>query len=387
MNNTTELQVVLEQKVGFFTGNFDEIKESLEVKVSEYANMVYSEENYMTAKKDAANLRKLKNSIDEKRIATKKAYMVPAENFDKQCKELIEIVDKSLYPIATQIDIFEEKRRSSKKEAIFAYFQEHVIGLEEYAVFMDVFVEQMLNVNYSIKQWKLDIDNYLTKIETDVKTLSDTNSEFSWKALEDYKVNKDLGRAFKTITLLEEQKREIIAKERAKIEEEKRKQEEELRVKAEAERMAREMLEKERIEKIRQEEEQKRQAELQKERALQAELRRKQEEQARVERERLEAERDRQLAEQRAEFEKKEKERYEREQKLQEEILKKRREDEEKEKARLEKERLVQERMEQAMLLHETYRLLVTGLSKKELLELADVVKAKGYKFTSMKED
>ncbi len=321
---TKELVVNLETQIGLFKGNFKEIKQDLTMMVSQYDGLVYSEDNEKMAREDAAQLRKLRKAIDEKRISTKKEYMKPAELFDEQCKELLGVVDLTIEPIAKQCDEFDKKRRGIKKEAIFKYFQDNITGLEEYAMFTDVFTDQMLNVNYSIKQYKLDINNYVTKIQTDVKTLEDTESEFAWKALEDYKKNKDLAAAFKTITLLEEQKRAILEKERREREEIERKKEEERRIQAEAERRARERIEQERIEaeraRVREEERKKAEAE-----------RLVREEAERVERERI-------LAEQKAEFERLEAERKERERLEREEI--------EKERKRLEAERVEREIIE-----------------------------------------
>ncbi|MFI3171730.1 MAG: DUF1351 domain-containing protein [Clostridia bacterium] len=408
-----ELQIVLEQKVGFFTGNFEQVREELKVKVSEYADLVYSEDNFIMAKEDAAKLRKLSNMIDSKRIETKKAYMRPAEEFDNQCKELKRVVDDTIRPIAMQIEEFDTKRKTLKKDKIFEYFQTKSVGLEMYAVFMDVFDEKMLNVSYTIKQYKLDIDNYVTKIGTDVKTLGDTGSEFAWKALEDYKANKDLGRAFKTITLLEEQKREIIAKERAAAELIKAKEEEERRIKAEAERIAREMIEKEKLEAERQKVIEAERIKREQERLIEE----AKQEQARLEREAIEKiERDRLLAEQKAQFEKDEAIRIEAERveqakqkeadrlaQIEFERMQKELEEERAEMDRIEAEKAEARRIEQEEVeriakevaekiriekeANQTYTMFVLNLTKTELFELAEHLKLKGYSYKSTKDN
>ena len=83
-----EINVLVDQKNGAIGFNFEEIKVVLKNGLEEYRHMEFTEESKKEAKATVASLRKLKKSVNEKRLEVKNSFMVPYNNFEAQVKEL-----------------------------------------------------------------------------------------------------------------------------------------------------------------------------------------------------------------------------------------------------------------------------------------------------------
>ncbi len=283
-----DLQVIVSQKPAEISFNFDEIKQSLSDQMEIYKSMEVTEEVLAERKKDIATLRKIAKAIDDKRKEVKASYMLPYDKFEKQAKELVEIVNQPIELINRQVKEFEEKQKAEKKQKAYDYYLEKIVGHEDVLSFEEVFKESWLNVVTSLKSIKADIDQYIADRLADLETITAMHSEIEDKALSVYKSTHRLADAIKIINDYEAQKRAILEAEerRRKQEEERRKQEaerlkreEEARV--ERERIAREAADKKAREdefaRIRTEERAKAEAEMRKLREAE-ELKRKEEE-------------------------------------------------------------------------------------------------------------
>ena len=62
-----ELQVVVQQEVGKINWNFEELKAAILEKVQQYTGVIYDDSVIADAKKDFAELRKIKTSIESRR--------------------------------------------------------------------------------------------------------------------------------------------------------------------------------------------------------------------------------------------------------------------------------------------------------------------------------
>ena len=82
---STDLSVVRGLQI---TANFDELKAELTQKVESYRQMVVTPETTAAAKADLANLRRVQKDIDTVRLAWKREYMAPWDEFEAKCKEL-----------------------------------------------------------------------------------------------------------------------------------------------------------------------------------------------------------------------------------------------------------------------------------------------------------
>ena len=113
-----EINVLVDQKNGVIGFNFEEIKEVLKNGLKEYKNMEFTEDSKKEAKATVASLRKLKKSVNDKRLEVKKSFMIPYNTFESQVKELDALIDEPINLINNQIEEFERKRIAEKKAMI-----------------------------------------------------------------------------------------------------------------------------------------------------------------------------------------------------------------------------------------------------------------------------
>lgn len=110
---------VLPQTVEF---NCEELKNQLAPKLAFYKNLVVTENGIKDAKMDKANLNKLKDAIETKRKEVKKQLLLPYDTFEKQCKEIVAMIDEPVKIIDKQIKAFDEIRKNQKYSELQAYF-------------------------------------------------------------------------------------------------------------------------------------------------------------------------------------------------------------------------------------------------------------------------
>ena len=218
-------QYQLPEKVGF---NYEELKNELQAKVSQYETLIYSDEQIKEAKTDKANLNKLKKALNDERIRLQKEYMIPFNEFKAKIDELISIIDKPVGLIDKQVKEYEEQKKTEKLEKIKEYWQEKEKPFAiEFERIMDV---KWLNSSVAMKNIHLTIDTMIDRINLDLDTLSNL-PEFSFEAKDVYKTTLDLGKSINEAHRLAEMAKRKAEEERLAAE---RKAEAE-RQKAEAE--------------------------------------------------------------------------------------------------------------------------------------------------------
>ena len=79
-----------------------------------------------SAKSDKATINKKKKALNDKKVEVKKEYISPLENFEKQVKELVEIIDKGVNNIDTQVKDFEKKEVDEKLKDIMESIYGHM---------------------------------------------------------------------------------------------------------------------------------------------------------------------------------------------------------------------------------------------------------------------
>lgn len=257
------LQVVVKQKLGVITSNFEDIKKAATDKAAEYKGIVVTKDTTKDAKADIAELRRYQKDINERKKEVKDSYMQPYDEFEKQCKEVIGILEVPIDLMDKQVKEFEQTQRDERKAAIKDYF-DNKIGDIDFISFDDVFVLTWIsNMSTTMKSIKAEIDGRINTVKQDLDAIKAFGSEVEEKAISAYKTSKKLADAITIINDYQKQKAAILAQEEARRKaEEERKREEEIRLKQEEDRRAREAEER----RIR-EEERKKQEEIERVRA------------------------------------------------------------------------------------------------------------------------
>lgn len=172
--------------------NFAELKEEITAKAELYKNMVYTEDTIKEAKADKATLNKFIKVLEDKRKDVKKQCLQPYEDFEKQIKELVAIVNEPVQLIDSQVKAYDEKRKAEKLDQIKAIWEES--NHPEWLSCNMIFDNRWLNVTFSLKQVQDAITERLTQINTELTTLNSL-TEFAFEAVEVYKNTLDVNRA------------------------------------------------------------------------------------------------------------------------------------------------------------------------------------------------
>jgi hypothetical protein len=229
-----EIRVNVEQKNGVIGFNFEEIKEKLNSELEIYKNMIFTEESKTEAKKTIASLRKLKKSVNDKKLEVKKSFMIPYTNFEAQVKELDNLIDEPINFINNQVEEFERKRVEEKKSLISEIYTEIMAEHEEasgYLPLQRIYDSKWENATTTKKAITEAIAERVDHVEKDLGIIRSMGLEFEDKGIEKYKATLELSDAIEVMNQYQKQKEEIL---RRQEEEAKRKAEEEARKASEA---------------------------------------------------------------------------------------------------------------------------------------------------------
>lgn len=216
-----ELKILSPQEGGFvreIRWNNMELKTEIEEKMKEYKTLAFTEETIKEAKADRAKLNKLRTAFEDERKRIKKLCMAPYDEFEKQVKELIALIDEPIRLIDSQIKEVEEKRRDDKRKEIEALFP--TIGFQAFVTLDMIWDEKWLNATVSMAKVEEQMKSRMYQIGDDVFTIHGL-PEFSFEAMDVYKNTLDLTKAIQEGHRLSE-----IQKRKAAYEEEQRKKEE-----------------------------------------------------------------------------------------------------------------------------------------------------------------
>ena len=240
-----EINLLVEQKNGTIGGNFEELKTALKAELEVYKNMVFTEEVKPEARKAVANLRKLKKSMNDKKLEVKKNFMVPYTDFEAQVKELDKLIDEPINFISGQIEEFERKRVEERKKLISDIYTEIITEhdtVAEYLPLQRIYDSKWENSTTTRKTIKEGIMKHVEHVEKDLATIRSMESEFEDKGIAKYKTTLELSDALTTMNQYQKQKEDILRRQeeeaRRAAEEEKRKAEDEVHKAAEGEQKA-----------------------------------------------------------------------------------------------------------------------------------------------------
>ena len=211
----------LPQNISF---NFEELKAELTEKVRLYETIVYTDDQIQEAKKDKANLNKLKKALNDERIRREKEYLAPFNAFKAQINEIIGIIDKPVTVIDKQVKAYEDQKKQEKKEKIKELWDS--LDAPDGLTFDDVFQEKFLNASCSIKNISQYFEDDIKRFTRDLETLA-TLPEFGYEAKMVYLSTHDINKALaegQRMAQVQKQKAEYEAAQARKAAEEARKQ-------------------------------------------------------------------------------------------------------------------------------------------------------------------
>lgn len=159
-----ELQV-LEQVVPVVKFNKEELKVALQGHLDKYSNLVVTAETEKDCKKAKAELGKLETAIETFHKDTKRLLSEPITQFEKDCKELVALIQDVKKPIDTQLKEIEEHRKAEKESVIREEIEKIVIEYE---------LDDKYSAQIQINSTWLNKSTSMSKITTEIKNLAET---------------------------------------------------------------------------------------------------------------------------------------------------------------------------------------------------------------------
>jgi hypothetical protein len=208
--------------------NIQYLRQELAARLDYYKGVIVTEDTIKDARADRANLNKLKAAIDDQRKEVKRQTMALYEPLEKECKELLSMIDEPIGVIDSQLKAFDEQKKAAKYQALTEFFTK--VNTLDF-----VKIEHVLNPKWGNATAKLDalkdemsgtiqriVDDY-----ADIKKLY-ANSTMLTAILQRFEQTRDKGAALAYAAEIErrekaeQERREREAAEKARREQEQR---------------------------------------------------------------------------------------------------------------------------------------------------------------------
>lgn len=113
--------------------NFAEVREWLDTNLAPYREMAVTPDTMSTAKQYRANIRKVRDRIDQSRKEAKNAALAAYSAFEEKCKELTGLCDEAANAIDGQVKALEDAEASEKIDLLLSEYDAIADGeIQEY---------------------------------------------------------------------------------------------------------------------------------------------------------------------------------------------------------------------------------------------------------------
>lgn len=198
----TKLAEVMPERIEF---NYAPLKAKLADKLAYYKALVVTEDSAKVAKSDLAKLRKLKESLNAKKISVKKEFMVPYTTFENEVKEIFGMIDEPITAIGSQLKAFEEQQKAEKQTKIEAFYTEVIGELAPLLPLTKIFNSKWLNTATSAKSIKTELAETISKVKSDIEIIKEMHIECEQTMLDTYLCTLDMSAALAEKTRYEAQ--------------------------------------------------------------------------------------------------------------------------------------------------------------------------------------
>jgi hypothetical protein len=211
-----ELKLVVKNELGKISMNFEELQQALELKLSEYKGIIFTEDSLDIAKKERASLNTLKKDLSDRRIAVKKEFMKPIDDFESNVKKLSIMIDEPINQIDKQLDIFEQKRVTLKKNEIQSTYNFIIGEMSDFLPLEKIYNPKWENSTYKLKKIEEEVKSVVVSTVSAIETITAMASDCLVQAIEKYKSSLNLIDTINFINAYEKQKQDILIREREK---------------------------------------------------------------------------------------------------------------------------------------------------------------------------
>lgn len=184
-----ELKVLVEQKPGVIKSNFNEIKDALKVQMTAYTSLEITEDNTKERKTDLATLRKIRTAVDNERKRIKKEFSKPYEEFEKEVKDVLAVIDEPIEMIDSKLKEFDKARAAEKLDHVKGLYSENIGEYGEYIPFESIFNNKWLNATAKDQDIVYEISEAKTRVVAALDAVHSLKSEIEDELIEILKAN------------------------------------------------------------------------------------------------------------------------------------------------------------------------------------------------------
>lgn len=148
--------------------NVQALKAELSERLDYYKSLIVTADSIRDAKADKAALNKLKSAIDDQRKEVKRQVLALYDPLERECKELVAMIDAPIEAIDKQLKAFDEIKKQVKYTALVEFFGK--INCLEF-----IKLEHVLNPKWGNATVKLD--TLKAEISAEVQRISDDYAE------------------------------------------------------------------------------------------------------------------------------------------------------------------------------------------------------------------
>lgn len=192
--------------------NNKELKQEIEQKAKEYANIVYSEAQEAEMRKDRATLNRLVTAFETQRKQVKKFYQSPYEKFEAQVKEVLAPVREAIGSIDNGLAEIDRQYRVMKTSKMQEFYEKHVGALRGIVPFQKTVNEENYRKSVTDKKLEQYYTTFFKKVDEDMEAIEELPERFRDKALLRYADTLSLTEALREGKRLEALEAELEAR-------------------------------------------------------------------------------------------------------------------------------------------------------------------------------
>ena len=192
--------------------NNKELKQEIEQKAKEYANIVYSEAQEAEMRKDRATLNRLVTAFETQRKQVKKFYQSPYEKFEAQVKEVLAPVRDAIGSIDNGLAEIDRQYRVTKTNKMQEFYEKYVGDLKGIVPFQKTVNEENYRKSVTDKKLEQYYTTFFKRVDEDMEAIEELPERFLDKALLRYADTLSLTEALREGKRLEALEAELEAR-------------------------------------------------------------------------------------------------------------------------------------------------------------------------------
>lgn len=165
-SNSLEL-IVLNVSTPVISTNYEELKKGIKDILTEYKDIVITEESLKDSKKKQKELASLRIKLEDNRKKYKKEMEEPIKTFEGQMKELVALVEETEIPIKEAIAVFDQKKKDENIAFCKEYFDSETKDLNISNKFLSEYTvpNEALNLSSTKKALKTAVMNQIQMMQ------------------------------------------------------------------------------------------------------------------------------------------------------------------------------------------------------------------------------